>query len=343
MPDLKERTEEKINKILQLDAKIAELEAKLNRIALKENSYHDLEANEERLDELEEWKDKSWNMHQKMAQDILPDQIERLEKKLEECLEEKKKFSERAHKLDEIPHNQFLYFEDRLEKLEKWRNANCPSDPQKAFENMENEVDNLEKQISELKAKLDPDSKKAWEFVEKVIKEKDGEISVEVVQKDDELDSLGYAKAKTPSQLSDSTPSKCSECGGYRMGKYLLHNDGCSQSSTTSTAKEATEAGSARQTEKRFLPKFTHITSDVVGNDMDNDEAWEYGKELERDYIIVEKADYYDINKIREHVKTKGYFLVVMADLELLLSGVVDSDNYIQLRKKYLKEDADAK
>ncbi len=34
--------------------------------------------------ELEKWKDKSWNMHQSMAQDILPDQLEILEKEIKE-------------------------------------------------------------------------------------------------------------------------------------------------------------------------------------------------------------------------------------------------------------------
>lgn len=37
----------------------------------------------ERIAELEKWKDKSWNMHQEMAQEILPNQLEILEERIE--------------------------------------------------------------------------------------------------------------------------------------------------------------------------------------------------------------------------------------------------------------------
>ncbi len=60
-----------------LEFRIAELERKL----LGCSNYDSEQLKQwEKLKELENWKDKSWNMHQQMAQDILPNQIERLEK-----------------------------------------------------------------------------------------------------------------------------------------------------------------------------------------------------------------------------------------------------------------------
>ena len=47
-----------------------------------------------------------------------------------------------------------------------------------------------------------------------------------------------------------------------------------------------------------------------------------------------EPTEDYDINEIREYVKTKGYFLVVMADLEWLFANT-NPTNYAGRRQKY--------
>ena len=36
-------------------------------------------------------------------------------------------------------------------------------------------------------------------------------------------------------------PDKCEECGGYRMGENMMHNDWCSQCTTTTTAENLAE------------------------------------------------------------------------------------------------------
>lgn len=53
-----------------------------------------------------------------------------------------------------------------------------------------------------------------------------------------------------------------------------------------------------------------------------------------------EPTEDYDINKIREYVKTKGYFLVEMADLEKLIHFQAPSKFRREMEDKYL-EDAD--
>ena len=42
-------------------------------------------------------------------------------------------------------------------------------------------------------------------------------------------------------KASGDDPNKCSECGGYRMGESMMHNDGCSQCISTTTVEKSPE------------------------------------------------------------------------------------------------------
>jgi len=76
----------------------------------------------DKIETLETWKDKSWNMHQQMAQDILPDQIERLEKQISELgkrlAECEISSSELKEKVEMVNNRIQIFIEDTDEKKE---------------------------------------------------------------------------------------------------------------------------------------------------------------------------------------------------------------------------------
>ena len=110
-----------------------------------------LEKDLKRIEKLEKWQDKSWNMHQEMAQEILPNQLEILEKQIEklemtkdwfktvavhfrkEISELDKGVHEAIHRtilnrevlremiLDDPMNEKMTYYLEKLDSKEKWQ------------------------------------------------------------------------------------------------------------------------------------------------------------------------------------------------------------------------------
>ena len=59
---------------------------------------------------------------------------------------------------------------------------------------------------------------------------------------DEYLEKLKQIKKKLSAKdEKPPEPNKCEECGGFRMGENMMHNDGCSQCTTTTTIEKPPE------------------------------------------------------------------------------------------------------
>ena len=211
-------------KIKTMDGKITELEKKIevindDNIRIFKDIQLSLKANFKRIEKLEAWKKKSWNMHQSMAQDILPDQLEILEKEIKELKEQIKALggfsNEHAYDIASIGN----ILREVLEALEDWA-----IDPFKAvcktlLKKLGGETEQYGRKDGNPSLSVKPtDTSKppSCEFCGRDL----------ILYKEKWICGHGCTKpAINPSEQDDR---ECPECGAHMWSKYS-HYDGCSK------------------------------------------------------------------------------------------------------------------
>ena len=171
--------------------------------------------------------------------DLLEGDIKTLYKRIEALEEQDKECSETHIKYQSLFKKELTKLKEKIEELEKKYNETCKQ--------IIDDIDIID-MIAELEGNL--------ETAFKLIRQLEGETeSFNERECETILESIPLRDDSKPDQ-----PNKCSECGGYRMGEYMVHNDGCSQCITTTTTAEKPDSDVINVRENvKFLTNDTYI------------------------------------------------------------------------------------
>lgn len=151
--------------------------------------------------------------------------------RIDECLEEKKKFSERAHKLENIPHNQFRYFEGQIAELKTIEKVSLDTieviskdykDVKDVLRDvLETKKQNAENHLAELvddpqiEAKFIKACKKQIEDAKRQLKKLDSGGEKDKVEANNPMSSRSGMKVPTDSKLPEPIPFTTQEARDF--------------------------------------------------------------------------------------------------------------------------------